>query len=39
MDPAKLSRIINGLASPSDEDKRRLAAHLKTTQKKLFPRG
>lgn len=40
MDPAKLSRIVNGLALVvSDADKAALARHLKSTPAKLFPRG
>jgi len=40
MDPAKLSRIVNGLAvNVSPGDKRRLSAHLKRPVAAIFPRG
>jgi len=36
MDPAKLSRIVNGVAIPSAEDRRKIARYLGTKEATLF---
>ena len=35
-DPAKLSRIVNEIAKPSDADRRAIAAYLKKSESGLF---
>lgn len=39
MDPAKLSRIINGLGTPTAEDRETLAGYLGKSERALFPKG
>lgn len=36
-DPAKLSRIVNGLVSPHDDEITRIANYLGMSEKVLFP--
>lgn len=36
MDPAKLSRIVNGVAVPTAEDRRKIANYLQTKESSLF---
>ena len=37
-DPAKLSRIVNELGTPSAEDRKLIAAYLGASERQIFPR-
>lgn len=37
--PTKLSRIVNGLTDPTQEERIRLAAYFNKKPRQLFPRG
>lgn len=39
LDPATLSRIVNGLKVPDDRTRQAIARHLRRPERELFPRG
>jgi transcriptional regulator with XRE-family HTH domain len=39
MDPAKLSRIVNGVAIPSPDDRRKIASYLEMNEATLFEKN